>query len=122
MKKIMMRLSLAVALIICTSCATVLKGTKQSITFESSPSGASLYLDGERVGVTPVTIKLKKNKYSSFRVEKEGYETVHRSIGKDVDLVALLSIFWDFGTTDLATGAAWQYDKNAYYIELREEK
>ena len=123
MKKIIIRFSILSALIlICTSCATVLSGTKQSITFESSPSGASVYLDGERIGATPFTEKLKKNKYSSFRVQLDGYETVSRTIGKDVDLIALLSIFWDLGTTDLATGSAWKYDKNSYYIELQEKK
>jgi len=122
MKRIIIRLSIISALIFCTSCATVISGTKQSITFESSPSGAAVYLDGERVGVTPFTDKLKKNKYSSFRVELDGYETVSRTLGKDVDLVALLSIFWDLGTTDLATGSAWKYDRNSYYIELQKKK
>ena len=121
MKKIIMKLSIVSVLIICTSCATVISGTKQTITFESSPSGATVYLDGEPMGVTPFTEKLKKNKYSSFRVELDGYKTVSRSIGKDVDLVALLSVFWDLGTTDLATGSAWKYDKNSYYIELQEK-
>ena len=122
MKKIIMNLLILSALLLLSSCATILSGTKQAITFESSPSGASVYLDGEQVGVTPFTENLKKNKYSSFRVELDGYETVSRSIGKDIDLVALLSVFWDLGTTDLATGSAWKYDKNSYYIELRKEK
>ena len=117
-----MNLSILSALILLSSCATILSGTKQAITFESSPSGASVYLDGEQVGVTPFTENLKKNKYSSFRVELDGYETVSRSIGKDIDLVALLSVFWDLGTTDLATGSAWKYDKNSYYIELQKKK
>ena len=122
MKKILLNLSIVSVLILLTGCATVLSGTKQTITFESSPSGASVYLDGEKVGVTPFTDKLKKNKYSSFRIELDGYETISRSMGKDVDLVALLSIFWDLGTTDLATGSAWKYDKNSYYIELQKKK
>ena len=122
MKKILLNLSIVSVLILLTGCATVFSGTKQTITFESSPSGASLYLDGEKVGVTPFTDKLKKNKYSSFRIELDGYETISRSIGKDVDLVALLSIFWDLGTTDLATGSAWKYDRNSYYIELQKKK
>ena len=122
MKKILLNLSIVSVLILLTGCATVFSGTKQTITFESSPSGASLYLDGEKVGVTPFTDKLKKNKYSSFRIELDGYESISRSMGKDVDLVALLSIFWDLGTTDLATGSAWKYDRNSYYIELQKKK
>jgi len=122
MKKITKYLSILSLLILLTGCATILSGTKQGITFESSPTGASVYLDGELFGVTPFTEELKKNKYSSFRVELDGYETISKTMGKDIDLVALLSVFWDLGTTDLATGSVWKYDKNSYYIELRKEK
>ena len=63
MKKIIISLSILSALIICTGCATIISGTSQNITFESSPSGATIFLDGERVGVTPFSTSLKKNKY-----------------------------------------------------------
>ena len=66
MKKIIISLSILSALIIYTGCATVLSGTTQSINFESSPSGAAIFLDGERVGVTPFTSTLKKNKYKKI--------------------------------------------------------
>ena len=121
MKKIISLSIFSALLVICTGCATIISGTKQDISFETSPRGATVYLDGERVGVTPFSMTLKKNKYSSFRVEKEGYITVSRSLGKEVDLVALLSIFWDLGTTDLATGSAFKYGENSYFIELQKK-
>ena len=65
MKKIIIRLSILSALIIFTSCASIFKGTSQTINFDSSPSGATVFLDGERVGVTPLNLSLKKNKYKS---------------------------------------------------------
>ena len=121
MKKIIISFSIISALIICTGCATVISGTSQGITFESSPSGATVFLDGQRVGVTPFTLTLKKNKYKSFRVELEGYHTISRQMDKEFDLIALLSIFWDLGTTDLATGAAFKYGENSYFIELQKK-
>ncbi|MCF7952071.1 MAG: PEGA domain-containing protein [Spirochaetaceae bacterium] len=108
-------------LVLFSSCATVFKGTTQEITFETSPSGAKVYLDGDMVGTTPVTMPLKKNKYKSFRVELEGYQTIQRQMDKEYDLVALLNIFWDYSTTDMLTGAAFEYAKNAYYIELQKK-
>jgi len=122
MKKIIMSLSILSVLILFTGCATVISGTSQSITFDSSPSGAAIFLDGDRIGTTPFTTTLKKNKYKSFRIELEGYHTFTRSLDKEVDLVALLSIFWDLGTTDLVSGAAFKYGQNSYYIELQEKK
>lgn len=47
---------------------------------ETIPTGATLHLDGERVGETPIEIEgLKPRKYS-VRVEKEGYEQVDHEI------------------------------------------
>jgi len=120
MKKII-SLSILMAVMFLTGCATVISGTSQDITFESSPSGATVWLDGERYGVTPFTATLKKNKFKSFRVELDGYHTISRSLGKEVDLVALLSVFWDFGTTDVLSGAVMKYDSNSYFIELQEK-
>ena len=121
MKKIIISLSILSALIIFTGCATIISGTSQTITFDSSPSGAAVFLDGERVGMTPFTTSLKKNKYSSFRIELEGYHTISRQLDKNVDLVALLNIFWDLSTTDLITGAAFKYGQNSYFIELQKK-
>ena len=121
MKKIIISLSILSVLILFTSCATVLSGTSQSITFESSPSGAAIFLDGDRIGATPFTTSLKKSKYKSFRIELEGYHTMSRSLDREVDLVALLSIFWDLGTTDLLSGAAMKYGENSYFVELQKK-
>lgn len=120
MKKYTLSL-LMLSVIIFTGCATVISGVSQDITFESSPSGATVYLDGERYGVTPFTATLKKNKFKSFRVELDGYHIISRSLGKEVDLIALLSVFWDFGTTDVLSGAVMKYDSNSYFIELQEK-
>ena len=121
MKKIIISLSILSALIICTGCATVLSGTSQTITFDSSPSGASVFLDGQRIGATPFTTTLKKNKYSSFRIELEGYHIISRQLDKNVDLVALLNIFWDLGTTDFITGAVYKYSQNSYFVQLQKK-
>jgi len=51
-------------------------------------------------------------------VELEGYQTVTRNITTKYNPVALLSIFWDYSTTDLISGAAFEYEPNAYYIKL----
>ena len=121
MKKIIMSLSILSVLILFTGCATVMSGTSQSITFDSSPSGAAIFLDGGRIGVTPFTTSLKKNKYSSFRIELEGYHTISRQLDKEFDIVALLSIFWDWGTTDFISGAVYKYGQNSYFVELQKE-
>ncbi len=47
---------------------------------ETVPSNATLYLDGEKVGETPLEIEGLKPKKYAVRVEREGYERVDHEI------------------------------------------
>lgn len=111
----------AVLSLFATGCASIFKGTSQTLTFSSEPSGAEVIVDGMSQGKTPASVKLKKNKYQSVTVKKKGYNTVIRPIDKSYDGVALLNIFWDFSTTDFITGAAYEYEPTSYHFTLEKE-
>ena len=104
-----------------TGCATIISGTNQTLTFTSKPPGAEVYLDGQMIGTTPVSVEVRKNQKNTVMLKKDGYRTVTRDITKSYDNVALLSVFWDLSTTDMISGAAFEYDPNTYYIELSTE-
>ena len=85
MKKILI---LGIVALMLQSCATVMSGRKQTITFNSEPSDATVYtlhckkkkdfytLDRTKaiaIGKTPMTVDLKKNTSLIF-VSKEGYK------------------------------------------------
>jgi len=110
----------AVLLVSLTGCATLISGTNQTLTFNSEPSGAEVYLDGALIGMTPVSLSVKKNKKDAFLIKKEGYKAISRDITKAYDPVTLLSIFWDYSTTDMISGAAFEYEPNSYFIQLQE--
>ncbi|WP_353352548.1 PEGA domain-containing protein [Oceaniserpentilla sp. 4NH20-0058] len=114
--KILAILFLAIGL---SGCASIISGTSQDITFDSNPQGAKVYLDGKIMGTTPFTFSAAKNKYSSLRVEKEGYVSINRTVGKSFDPVALINIFWDLSTTDALTGAVFKYDENNFFFDLQ---
>lgn len=118
----MNKISLAALLsltILFSGCATVIKGSDQTLTFNSQPDGAQVLLDGTSVGVTPLVVKVKKNTVSVVSVKKDGYVTQMLPIEKKYDAVTLLSIFWDYSTTDLISGAAYEYVPNTFYFELK---
>jgi len=43
-------------------CATIFEGTKESISLNSEPNQASVYINGFKEGTTPAAIRLEKGK------------------------------------------------------------
>lgn len=101
-----------------SSCSSIIKGTSQAVTFNSSPTGADVFVDGINMGQTPVTLKLKKNTYETIMIKKKGYQAATRPLNKEYDALTLLNVFWDSSTTDLISGAAYEYEPNSYNFTL----
>ena len=104
-------------------CATITKGSKQSVAITSNVDGATIYLDGEKVGTTPYNGLLSKNK-EELRIEKEGYRNTTIILSKSLE-----GMFWANiiiggtlgSSTDFATGAAYAYMPATYHVELKAE-
>jgi len=64
-----------VLLISFTGCATIITGTPQQVTFQSSPNGATVKLNGRAMGRTPLTLLIEKKESMLFTVEKKRYKT-----------------------------------------------
>lgn len=59
--------------------------TSFSVIIDSSPSGATVFIDKKEVGITPFSITLEKGSYG-VRVEKEGYENDYKiTEGEDLE-------------------------------------
>lgn len=108
--------------VVIAGCATIASGTTQMVSVSTNVDGAELYLDGEKIGTTPFTGALPKNK-STMRVEAEGYRSETLSLAKSIDPLFFGNIIIG-GTlgsiTDFATGAAYQYAPASYQVELQE--
>jgi len=55
-------------------CATIFKQKERVVSFETEPQGAAIYIDGNRMGKTPLPIKLSNKKTVTVTFRKEGYE------------------------------------------------
>ncbi len=117
MKKILLT-TLVITTLILSGCASIISGTNQTLTFTSDIEGVNVYVDGALIGKTPVSASFKKNKAQTVMFRKKGYETISREITTTFDSVAILNIFWDLSTTDLITGAVYEYAPNAIYVEM----
>ena len=56
------------------SCATITEGPRQTISINSNPIEADVYINGEFFGKTPLDVDLMKNKNTyRVKIKKEGY-------------------------------------------------
>jgi len=115
-----------IVLVICflavlTSCATIIDGRKQTITFQSSPTNAIIRIDGNEIGKTPLTIELYKKESQMLTFEKRGHQLVTMNMDTKIN-----PAFWGNiliggvigSTTDVSTGAIYEYSPGQYVVTL----
>lgn len=119
--KSIITLGIASSFLLLTGCASVLKGQDQVLSFTSEPEGATVRIDGKAVGQTPMSTKVKKSSVDSISIEKDGFRTETMAPEKRFDSVAFLNIFWDLSTTDLISGAAYEYQPSNFHFKMKKE-
>jgi hypothetical protein len=119
MKKLVLGL-LCSGLLFATGCASVFTGSSDRITFNSTPKGAKVEINGMKVGRTPVTVPVKRNLSApQVRLSLDGYEPQDLILQNDFNVVACLDIFfWPSAIIDLATGAIMKYSVLNYDVDL----
>lgn len=78
-KKTINPICLFAILILLSSCATVFGGRKNKfVVKDGTPPAAEVYLDGQKIGTTPVNKKISKfllQEGSVVEIKKDGYKT-----------------------------------------------
>jgi len=97
-----------------SSCATLFKGTSEEVRFGSDPQKAEVWVNGAKMGETPISLKLESKKTYQIEFRKEGYKTVTKNITNRVGagwiildvLAGLIPVI-----VDAATGAWYSLDQ-----------
>ncbi|MFA5038213.1 MAG: PEGA domain-containing protein [Candidatus Omnitrophota bacterium] len=55
-------------------CATLFKQKTRTVDFDSDPQGADIYINGNRMGKTPLPIQLSNLKSATVTFKKAGFE------------------------------------------------
>jgi hypothetical protein len=104
-----------VGLWVLSSCATLFKGTSQTVGYSSDPSGAKVYINGQHMGTTPFEMEMKSNRTYTIEFRKEGYENktvvLNNSIGAGWIILDVLGGFIPI-IVDAATGAWYSLDQD----------
>jgi PEGA domain. len=78
----MRALALGFLLALSTGCAAIFGSKQKEFSLQSTPAAADVFLDGNRVGITPVTVKLSNQKEQTFVFKKEGYKDASCTLAK----------------------------------------
>lgn len=80
--------------VVCASCVT-----QTRVNFSTDVDGAEVFVDGEKIGTTPVQKKLSNVVWENpdILIKKEGYKDLYTDLKKKikgVNLVSGLILFW----------------------------
>jgi uncharacterized protein YceK len=124
MKYLQLFIILVVAAVL-SSCATILTGTTQRVTIDSTPKGADIIIDGRMMGTTPAIVRLDRD-FNTFiddgkdiNLELPGYYSDGYYLGTDIEPMCILNVFCILGfAIDAATGAIMRYDSDYYNFRM----
>ncbi len=105
-------------------CASIINGKTQTVSFQSTPSGATVTLNGTVMGVTPIGTMIQRRNDATLTVSKEGYKTFTTPMTTSIE-----PWFWGNiviggvlgSVTDAVTGAMYQYAPGQYLVTLEPE-
>jgi uncharacterized protein YceK len=120
MKKIISLLAVA---LIASGCATLLTGTRDTISFNSTPGGAKVYMDGLELCKTPCRIPVKRSiNEVDIEFKLDGFETRLFTLDKEFNVVSVINLGNLLGwAIDVATGSIMKYHIKSYELELKEK-
>lgn len=127
-QKIITPICLFAILILLSSCATVFGGRKNKfLVKDGTPPAAEVFLDGQKIGTTPVDKKISKfllQEGSVVEIKKDGYKTDSIMIERRVHVgYMMLDVVSTLGVSllvDFATGNIYR-PKNSKIVYKLEE-
>ena len=104
-------------LVMLSSCASILTGSKRRVLFESNPPNVRVYINGMERGVTPIQLKVEADDRVDFR--SEGYHERVVIMDSNFNLVAILNgisiVGWGI---DALTGSLKRVDTKYVRVTL----
>lgn len=110
-----------------TSCATIVSGSHQEVPVNVQPAGATVCVDGTRVGSAPMMVDLSRKKGHVLMLEKDGYRPEVFLVGTAPNPWAVFNIVpfalipGPIGLlVDALTGSIYEMDPARVYVGLEE--
>ena len=126
LKKIITASALALLVaFLATGCATVTRGTKDTLVVESDPAGARVTLSNGLSGTTPASFKFPRKENLLVTIEKDGYEKVQVNVTSNVATAGGAAMAGNVlmgglvgAAVDAGTGAMYDLKPNPVSVHL----
>ncbi|QXP79033.1 MULTISPECIES: PEGA domain-containing protein [Winogradskyella] len=70
------------SVLLLSSCATIISGSRQNVEITSEPSSAKVYINEIEIGQTPVQKNLRRNQEYQLTLKLDGYKTYETKLEK----------------------------------------
>lgn len=67
-----------------TGCASIMHGTRQSVGIASNPSNASVWVDKNYAGNTPMVVEMSRKDNHIVRIELDGYQPYEATFSRQL--------------------------------------
>lgn len=107
--------------LLCTSCATIVHGTRQSVSISSMPSNACVWVDRTFIGYTPIIVEMTRKDNHVVCIQLEGYQPYEAVFTKQISGWAFGNIV--FGgviglAVDAISGGLYRLTPEQMYAEM----
>ncbi len=124
----MNKISLIASVLLCflvSSCASIVSGSKQMVTINSTPSCADVTVDSQYVGQTPLKVNLRRGSDHVICIELDGYEPYEVICTREINGWVIGNIFLGgpLGLViDMVTGSVYRLSPEQVGTVLREQR
>lgn len=73
-----------IPLILLSSCATIMHGTRQTVGISSKPSNAEVWIDNKYVGHSPTIVELTRKDNHIVKIELQGYQPYEVTLTREL--------------------------------------
>lgn len=77
-----------------SGCATMFCGTSEEVKIESFPPGASVFVNGENVGKTPLEVEMNRDSHPLVVLKKDGYADTRVQIKQEWNRTTMLNLLF----------------------------